>query len=327
MSKLPIHQHYPDASQLVFGTMNLGGGWNNNPISKADLTQAHELLETCASLGINIIDLADIYTFGKAETVIGQVFRENKSLRNRFIVQSKVGIRLGPDVKVNHYDLSASWVTKAVYASLERLGLDGIDILFLHRSDPLMEIEPLCEALNNLHNQNKFSALAVSNMHAGQMALIQTHIEMPLIANQLELSLAHSGFVEEGMTTNMDENASCGFPRGTLEFCQQQGVQLQAWGALAQGKYSSDSGTRGNTEQDSHVANTQSVISRIAREYKVSSSAIVLAWLMRHPQNIQPVVGSTKASRIEEAHQALGVKLTREQWYEILQARRGGEVP
>lgn len=320
MQTLPYHQFFPEASRLILGTMNIGG-WNTNALSKQDIMHTQQLLETCLEISINVIDLADIYTFGKAETAIGKVFAAKKSLRQQFIVQSKVGIRLSPDVQVKHYDLSGKWVTEALYASLKRLGIESLDVLFLHRPDPLMQVGLLAQTLNNLHTQNTFDCLAVSNMHAGQMAYIQSHVDMPIICNQLEMSLAHAAFVEDGMTVNMAENAQQGFPRGTLEFCMQQEIQLQAWGAMAQGQFSD------TQAKDINIRNTAMLIAQLAHEYNCSSSAIVLAWLMMHPANIQPVIGSTARDRIIEANQANQVTLSRTHWYQILQTRRGHEVP
>ena len=321
MSNLPYQEYFPEASRLIFGTMNLGGGWNSNPLSKDDIKQAHELLESCAGHGINVIDLADIYTYGKAEEVIGKVFAQNKALREQFIVQSKVGIRLTPEVSVNHYDLSGRWITEALHASLNRLGIDCLDVLFLHRPDPLMQVENTAAALNNLHKQDMFDFLAVSNMHAGQMAFIQSHVEMPVICNQLELSLAHSGFIEDGITNNMAINADVGFARGTMEYCMQNKIQLQAWGSIAQGQFSDENA------KDSKIGNTAKLINKLGEEYDCSNSAIVLAWLMAHPANMQAVIGSTKVDRIADAAQANKVNLSREHWYQILEARRGQSVP
>lgn len=321
MSTLPIQQHIVNASPLVLGTMNLGGGWNSNTITKEDIIQAQGLLEHCLSVGINVIDLADIYTFGKAESVIGEVFKKNRSLREQFVVQSKVGIKLTPTFDVKQYDLSGRWVTESVHASLKRLNIDYLDVLFLHRPDPLMQVKSLTETLNNLHTQNTFDFLAVSNMHAGQIALIQTHTDIPIIANQLEMSLLHSGFIEDGITTNMHINGSTGFPRGTLEYCMQQDIQLQAWGALAQGRFSQ------LDAEDKNIAATAKLIAHIAEQNDCHANAIVLAWLMMHPARIQPVIGTTQTERITQAAKASDITLTREQWYKIFETRRGSEVP
>nr|WP_136251081.1 aldo/keto reductase [Ningiella ruwaisensis] len=321
MSALPFNEHFENASRCIFGTMNLGGGWNSNPVTKEDESQAHHLLETCIEAGINVIDLADIYTFGKAEEVMGRVFKKNKHFVDHFIIQSKIGIRLVPDVNTKHYDLSPRWVTEAVHASLKRLNIEQLDVLFLHRPDPLMQIEKTAETLNNLYKQEKFEYLAVSNMHAGQTALIQNHVEMPVIANQLEMSLLASDFVEDSITSNMQANTNQGFPRGTLEYCLQQKIQLQAWSALAQGQF-------GNTEHpDKAVRDTANLLAQLAENLNTNVNALVLAWLMKHPTGIQPVIGSTKPERILEAAKAGKLELSREQWYQILETRRGEAVP
>jgi predicted oxidoreductase len=306
---------------MIFGAMQIASASDAQGIEKADVKRTHMLLEHCLSVGINVIDLADIYGLGKAEALIGKVFKQNPKLRERFVVQSKVGIRLTPSVDIKHYDLSPGYVTRSLYASLERLNIDYLDILFLHRPDPLMEVKPLCEALHNLHQQDTFDFLAVSNMHAGQMALIQSNTDIPVIANQLQMSLAHHGFIEDAITTNMPANSQHGFPRGTLEYCMQQDIQLQAWGAMAQGQFCD------LEARDPNIRATAALINTIAEELDCHANAIVLAWLMKHPAGIAPVIGTTQCERITQASQAMYVNLSNQQWYEILQTRRGQEVP
>lgn len=319
---LPIHQYFPDASQLILGTMHLGGGWNTNPVSGQDIDQAFDLLSRAIESGINVVDMADIYTFGKSEQTIGELFKRERSLRHHLILQSKVGIKLTPTFDVKQYDLSGDWVTTAVNASIKRLHDNNLDILFLHRPDPLMQLDETANALLKLHEQGKFDYLAVSNMHAGQIAWLQSALNIPIIANQLEMSLASSDFVEDGITTNMPQNAQNGFPRGTLEYCHQAGVQLQAWGAMAQGLYSSQ-----GEHDDKNVTATRALVAKYAEEFGVDANAIVLAWLMQHPSNIQPVLGTTNPERLALATKALDIKLTREQWYLLFETRRGIEVP
>jgi predicted oxidoreductase len=319
---LPIQQYFPDASRLVLGCMNLGGGWNENPVSGADIDQAFDLVSKALELGINVIDLADIYTFGKAEKTIGELFKRESSLRHHLILQSKIGIKLKPTFGIAHYDLSGDWITESVNASIKRLHDNNLDVLFLHRPDPLMQLDETANALLKLYEQGKFEYLAVSNMHAGQVAYLQSAIQVPIIANQLEMSLNSFDFVEDGITTNMPINAKNGFPRGTLEYCQQSGIQLQAWGSMAQGRFAS--------EQKSDCPNTEAtrkIVQQLANEYSVDANAIVLAWLMRHPAQIQPVLGTTNSDRLAGACKSLDVQLTREQWYLLFQSIRGQSVP
>lgn len=320
--KLPIHQYIPDASQLILGCMHFGGAWDDTPVASADIKQALNVVTKAVELGINVIDLADIYTYGKAEQTFGELFKRERSLRNHLILQSKVGIKLTPAHPLCHYDLSGDWISKAVNDSIKRLHDNNLDILFLHRPDPLMQLEDTANALNKLYEQGKFEYLAVSNMHAGQIAYLQSALPMPIIANQLEMSLASYDFVEDGITTNMKINANNGFPRGTLEYCQQAGVQLQAWGAVAQGRFAG-----AQPLSCEKMIATQQLLEQLAAEYQVDVNAIVVAWLLRHPANIQPVIGTTNPERLESINKALSVSLTKLQWYHLFETVRGERVP
>lgn len=319
---LPIHQYIPEASRLILGTMHLGGGWNQDPVSGKDIDQAFDIVSAALESGINVVDMADIYTYGKSEKTMGELFKRERSLRHHLILQSKVGIKLTPQFDVKHYDLSGDWITTAVNASIKRLHDNHLDVLFLHRPDPLMQLDDTANALLKLHEQGKFEYLAVSNMHAGQMAWLQSALNIPIVSNQLEMSLASADFIEDGITTNMPLNSQNGFPRGTLEYCHQAGVQLQAWGSMAQGLYSSE-----DVHSNATVNATRKLVAELAAEQNVDANAIVLAWLMQHPSNIQPVVGSTNINRIKAASDALKVKLTKQQWYLLLETSRGQEVP
>jgi predicted oxidoreductase len=323
MTEIPIHDYYPHASQLVYGCMGLGGGWNDTPIQEKDVKQAQHIIETCLENKINTFDLADIYTFGKAEEVFGQVLKATPSLRKNILLQTKVGIKLTPTHGVKQYDLSPEWITSALNSSLQRLNSENVDILFLHRPDPLMDLDDSAVALEKLHKQGKFSHLAVSNMHAGQIAWLQSAISFPIIANQLQMSLQHADFVEESITTNMKDACNSGFPRGTMEFCEQQNIQLQAWSPLAKGIFT------GNPRHEPTLTElaTAKLLTQLSNRYSSNPNAILLAWLLKHPVNIQPVIGTSDVKRIVECAQASKVNLSREDWYLLLQTARGQDIP
>jgi predicted oxidoreductase len=323
MTEIPINDYYPHASQLVYGCMGLGGGWNDTPAKEKDVKQAQQIIETCLENKINTFDLADIYTFGKAEEVFGQVLKATPSLRKNILLQTKVGIKLTPTHEVKQYDLSPEWITSALNSSLQRLNSENVDILFLHRPDPLMDLDDSVVALERLHKQGKFSHLAVSNMHAGQIAWLQSAISFPIIANQLQMSLQHADFVEESITTNMKDGCNSGFPRGTMEFCEQQNIQLQAWSPLAKGLFT---GNPRDKPSLTELATTK-LLTQLGNRYSSNPNAILLAWLLKHPVNIQPVIGTTNMNRIVECAQASKVNLSREDWYLLLQTARGQEVP
>ena len=158
-------------------------------------------------------------------------------------------------------------------------------------------------------------------MHGHQIAYLQSALATPIVANQLEMSLAFRDWLEDGVTTNSIANRNSGYASGTLEYCLANKVQLQAWGSLGQGRYT---GADALTPED---AATAALVSQLASEYETSLEAIVLAWLMRHPANIQPVLGSTNLARIEACEKANRVQLSREHWYLLLERARGLEMP
>lgn len=319
---LKLNKFYPDASRIVLGGMGLSKHCSEADINLDTISYCSDLLASALECGINVIDLADIYGHGQCEQIMGELFKRERSLRHHLIVQTKVGIRLPPTVNTKHYDLSGDWITESVNASIKRMHDNPPDILFLHRPDPLMQLEDSANALMKLYEQEKFSYLAVSNMHAGQIAWLQSALQVPIIANQLEMSLLKHDFVTEGITTNMAQNSQNGFPRGTIEFCQQSGVQLQAWAPIAQGCL--DKSFESN---DPRIVDTQNLISKLCEEYKVEANTLVLAWLLKHPANIQPVIGTTVRERVIELCKAEKVELSREHWYAMLESIVGSEVP
>lgn len=316
-----LERFFPDASRLILGTMHLGGSWDQQALSTENINEAFDIVSTALEQGINVIDCADIYTHSKAEQTLGELFKRERSLRQHLIVQSKIGIRLCPQVNVKQYDLSSAWIQESVNASIKRLHDNPLDILFLHRPDPLMDLNDTAKALNQLFQQGKYSYLAVSNMHAGQIAYLQSALDAPIIANQLEMSLVKHEFVSEGITTNMAENASSGFPRGTLEFCLQSNIQLQAWSPIAQGSLSQDN------HNEKYLAQTHKILVELSSEYNCDINTIVLAWLLKHPAKIQPVLGTKNPKRLKDLCKALNIELSREHWYLLLESILGKEIP
>ncbi|MBX2846730.1 MAG: aldo/keto reductase, partial [Acidiferrobacterales bacterium] len=177
--------------------------------------------------------------------------------------------------------------------------------------------------LESLHDQGKVSHFGVSNMHWHQIDYIDKHLGLPIIANQLELSLANLDWLEEGLFAGNSAGKNVHSGKGTLEYCKQNGVQLQAWGCLAQGLYSG----RNLDGQSDAVIETARLVKDISHRYEVSREAIVLAWLMRHPAGIQPVIGTTDPKRIADCCEAAKVLLSREDWYALYVSARGAELP
>lgn len=312
---------FSNASQLVYGCMGLGGSWDDSQPTAAHIKQARSVIDTAFEQGITVFDHADIYTLGKAESVFGQALKEAPSMRDDMVLQSKCAIRFADELGPKRYDFSAQWVTESVDNSLQRLGTSHLDILLLHRPDPLMELDELCTTLMQLQQQGKIRHVGVSNMNSHQIAYLQSALDTPIVANQLEMSLGFRDWLEDGITTGSPANRQMGYAPGTLEYCMQNKVQLQAWGSLAQGRFS------GGQAQDSNDSAVQQLVARLASEYETTQEAVVLGWLMRHPANIQPVIGTTNPDRIAACARATDIMLSREHWYLLLETVRGEEVP
>jgi len=319
----PLAHYVKNNSPLVYGCMGLGGGWNNNAISTDDIKQAHEVIDAALDSGISIFDHADIYTFGKAEQVFGEVLKQRPTLRQQITLQSKCGIRLEDQRGPKRYDFSKQWIVQSVDNILQRLGIEQLDILMLHRPDPLMEPEEVARAFESLKTSDKVAYFGVSNMQHQQMAFLQSALSQPLVCNQLELSLSHLSWLEEATTGGCSGHIMPNFASGTVEYCRENQVQLQSWGSLSQGVFSG----RDISNEGTNFQQTAQLVAVLAAEYQVSKEAIILSWLMRHPANIQPVIGTTNTDRIKACAEAQHIELTREHWYSLYVAARGNELP
>ncbi|WP_339768796.1 aldo/keto reductase [uncultured Paraglaciecola sp.] len=323
MSQLPLANYLPSVSALAYGCMGLGGGWDDKPIASTQIDQANDCVNTALEAGINFFDHADIYTLGKAEQVFGEVLAQRPELRKRIYIQTKCGIRFADSHGPKRYDLSADWIRRSVEGSLRRLKTDYLDVLMLHRPDPLMQPEEIAEVFEELRSAGKVHYFGVSNMHHHQIALLQQALDMPLVANQIEASLLKQDWVDEGVYAGNCDGRDINFNAGTLAYCRREHIQLQSWGSLAQGIYSG----RNIQDKPEAVKRTSALVAKLANEYDVCAEAIVLAWLMRHPSNIQPVIGTTDCSRIAGACQAMGITLNREHWYALYESAKGYELP
>lgn len=320
---IPLNRYLENVSALSYGCMGLGGDWDQNPVSSEKIIQAHQVVDTALEAGINLFDHADIYTLGKAEKAFGQVLAERPELREKMYIQSKCGIRFADDAGPKRYDFSKQWVSSSVDNILSRLHTEYIDILILHRPDPLMELDEIADTLVKIKNSGKVRHFGVSNMHQQQMAYLQSALDAPLVANQIEISLAKRDWLEEGIMAGDPAGRDINFTAGTLEYCRQHDVQIQAWGSLAQGLFSG----RDTAGESMVVQATCRLVFELATKHQVPAEAIVLGWLMRHPAAIQPVIGTTNLERIKACVQAEQVQLTREEWYQLYETARGHDLP
>lgn len=308
--------------RVLYGCMGLGGSWEPGAYGPDDIAAAEAAVEAALDSGITTFDHADIYRHGKAEAVFGEVLARTPGLRERITLQTKCGIRLGGEDGPGRYDLRGPSIVRRVEESLTRLRTDVIDVLLLHRPDPLADPDETAAALMSLHRQGLVRAFGVSNMGAPQITALQARLDVPLVANQLEMSLHSRDWVEAGVLLNTPGNASNGFPFGTLEHCRHHGIRLQAWGALAQGRFTG----RQNTAAEYATAE---LLADLARKKDTTPETILLWWLARHPAGIAPVIGSARPDRIRACRDAAVREpdLTHEEWYELWITARATPLP
>lgn len=313
-------------SRLIAGCMGLGGGWERNTVIDARIeNEARDFVDAALELGINFFDHANIYAHGRAEEVFGRIFKQAPSLRDRMVIQSKVGIRWEgePAGTPQRFDFSFGHIVEGVDAILQRLHTSHLDILLLHRPDPLMDGEEVARAFARLKKEGKVRYFGVSNQNRFTMEYLQHFLPDPLVANQLEMNLLHSGFAESTISFNQAAPAYPDGWEGVVEYCRLKGVCLQAWSPLARGLLSGgdlrDAGTV--------VVKTAALVQELADARSVSREAIVLAWLMRHPARIMPVLGTHRGDRLRACAESLKVVLTRDEWYSLLETARGARMP
>jgi predicted oxidoreductase len=274
----------------------------------------HAALIAAFEAGYNFFDHADIYCQGVAESLFGEVLAEVPEMKHRVVIATKCGIRRAgdPDPAAPYrYDFSTGHIVQSCEGSLRRLGVERIDLFMLHRPDFLCQPEQVAAAFSDLKQAGKVREFGVSNFTPSQMALLQAACPMRLVVNQIQISLLHLEPILDG----------------TLERCQAEGVVPMAWSPLASGTLGGRIGVAMNDPHHSRKAKLDDVLGVLSRERGVSRSALVLAWLRRHPSGILPIVGSTNAERIREAAAAVDLELSREEWYRLLEAAYGQRLP
>jgi predicted oxidoreductase len=311
--------------EVIYGCMGLGGSWSDEPHGSHHVDQAAAAVHAALDTGITLFDHADIYRSGKSEAVFGEVLAATPGLRERIRLQTKCGIRLNERGLQTHYDLSRDAILERVNGSLERLRTDYVDILLLHRPDPLADPAEMASAVGQLMDEGKVRQLGVSNMSAAQIEALRDRLETPVVANQLEMSLLKRAWLESQVLVNHPEHLDYSFPHGTLEYCTRNNVTLQAYGALARGVYT-------GAEPDSPTsadAATAELVAGLAGEYGTSGEGVLLGWLMKHPAGIAPVIGTVNPDRIRACGDAARVAqaLTRADWYKLWVTARGSNIP
>ncbi len=288
-----------DCSSVVMGCMR---------IDKMPVREVEQLIFTAALSNVNFFDHADIYGGGRSEEVFGEALKLHPEAREKIILQTKCGIRDG------YYDFSKEHIIESVEGSLRRLQTDYVDILLLHRPDTLMEPEEVAEAFDKLYSEGKVRHFGVSNQNPMQMELLRKYVKQPLLVNQLQLSVKVTSMIDSGFNVNMQNPPSVMHDGSVLEYCRLNGITIQAWSPFQYGFF------EGVFLNHDKFPELNDCIGRIASEYGVTDSAVAVAWILRHPANMQVVTGTTNANRFIDICKGADITLTREQWYEIYRA-------
>jgi predicted oxidoreductase len=305
-------------TRIAYGCMPLGGSWDSGqPISTDTRKKALAAIQAALDGGINFFDHADIYCSGKSEEVFSGLWQVSPSIRSSIYIQSKCGIRS------NQFDFSYNHIMESVEVSLKRLKTSYLDVLLLHRPDALVEPEEVARAFDELQASGKVRYFGVSNHTAAQLELLRKFVRQPILFNQVELNVIHTHMLDEGINFNQDQPTRPLRNEGTIEYCRLNDITLQAWGPLARGKLT---GRNEVTLSDSEQK-TSAILTEMAKVKGVSPEAILVAWILRHPAHIQPIIGTSNPGRIQASCQADAVEMTREDWYRLFIAGRGASLP
>ncbi len=284
-------------SRIVYGMWRIGDDADTSP------RHVQAKIEACLEQGITTMDQADIYGGYTAEAILGNGLREAPSLRDKIEIVTKCGI-VAPAgrhsaARVKHYDTSAKHINESVEASLRDMNTDRIDLLLIHRPDPMLDPEETGETLDALVASGKVRSVGVSNFRPWDFSLLQSNMTEELVTNQIEISLAET---------------AC-FTNGDLAYLQERALPVMAWSPLGGGSLMGKDGPLADA------------LERIANENNVDAAAVAVAWLLAHPAKILPVMGTNNLARIATISQATQVEMDRQTWFELYTLANGREVP
>ncbi|WP_313592269.1 aldo/keto reductase [Agrobacterium cavarae] len=284
-------------SRIVYGMWRIGDDTDTSP------SHVQAKIEACLEQGITTMDQADIYGGYTAEAILGNGLREAPSLRDKIEIVTKCGI-VAPagrhsSARVKHYDTGAKHINESVEASLRDMNTDRIDLLLIHRPDPMMDPEETGEALDALVTSGKVRSVGVSNFRPWDFSLLQSNMTEELVTNQIEISLAETS----------------AFTNGDLAYLQERALPVMAWSPLGGGSLMGKDGPLSDA------------LERIGKENNVDAAAVAVAWLLAHPAKILPVMGTNNLARIAAISDAEKVEMDRQTWFELYTLANGREVP
>ncbi|ANK60574.1 aldo/keto reductase [Loigolactobacillus backii] len=282
-----------------------------------NLAQMQKLMQVEIDNGINFFDFADVYGGGQSERIFGQALKQSSIKREDLIIQSKVGLTdFG-------YDFSKEHILNSVDGILRRLQTDYLDVLLLHRPDPLMEPAEISSAFNQLRQSGKVREFRVSNMNTFQIEFLQSALNRPLLVDQVQFSLMHTGMIDFGIHTNMKDSLSIDHDGGLLPYSQKNKITLQAWsplqyeGPVNGGFINGQWQFHGLITDNPEIPQVNKVLDQIAKIHGVSKTAIATAWILRHPAHIQMIAGTTNPQHLSDILEANEVQLSRQEWYAL----------
>lgn len=290
------------SSRLIYGCMRIAG--DNSP---QDRVKGKLAIRAALDAGYTHFDHADIYGDGHCESLFGELLtelnKETPAIREQLIITSKAGIRSDPQ----RYDFSKGYLTSSVENSLKRLNIDYLDMFLLHRPDYLFNAEDVAQTFAKLKASGKVKHFGVSNFSPSQVSLLQSSVNEPLLVNQIEINIHNINSLTDG----------------TLDQCQQKGITPIAWCPLGGVVYPA----WGNTFSLDDEQRIEIALAQQAKKYNCLPWQLILAWLLKHPANISPIIGSTTPERILAAKKALTLDYSHEDWYRLLEARNGHPLP
>ena len=305
MKTIPLGKTGLQVPAVAVGCMRMSG---------LEPKQAAQFVQTALEFGTNFFDHADIYGGGRCEEIFAQAV--GTTPRESIILQSKCGIRKG------QYDFSKTHILESVEGILRRLNTDYLDVLLLHRPDALMEPEEVAEAFDALHASGKVRHFGVSNHNTMQMQLLQSCVNQPLQANQLQFGLGHASMLAQGTNVNMFNDCSTQRDGSVLDFCRLHSITIQPWSPF---QFRFDQG-RGTFIGSEEFAELNEKLEALAGKYETDVTALALAWILRHPAKMQPIVGTMNLNRLRSCAKAAEIALSREDWYALYLAA-GNPLP
>lgn len=285
-------------SSVILGCMRINGA--KDPV---------KVIETAYDNGINFFDHADIYGGGECESIFADALAKTSLKREDLFIQTKCGIVPGV-----MFDFSKKHIIESVEGSLQRLKMDYVDALLLHRPDTLVDPSEVAEAFDELEKSGKVRHFGVSNQKPMQIDLLKKYVKQPLLANQLQFGLKHSGMIDQGIHVNMTDDGSVDHDGSVLDYSRLNDMTIQAWSPYQYGFF------EGVFIGNGKFPELNQALDNLAEKYGTTPTGLAAAWILRHPANVQVIAGTMNPGRIEEIAKASEIQLTREDWYELYRA-------